>query len=172
MNKSKILSIAIASLGIATVVGIGAVSAAQSTSGKSLADAIAARFNVNKTEVQQVIDQHRDEKKQGMEQNYEKRLQGAVDDKKLTSEQRDKLLAKHKELFADMQSQRDALKDKTPAERKAAMQAKRDEVTQWEKDNNIPAGYLNGSGMSGPGMHGRDHMMNNDKAPEGQPDSK
>lgn len=153
MNKKKMIAAAVASLGIATIVGVGAAGA-QSGTGQTLADKIATKFNIDKTQVQQVIDQDHADRRAEMEQKFEARLNQAVTDNKITAEQKDKILAKHKELEAQRDATRDAMKDKTPAERKAAMDAKKAELEQWAKDNNIPVEYLMpGPGGRGMGMH-------------------
>ncbi len=54
------------------------------------------------------------------------------------------------------------MKDKTDEERKSAMEAKRTELEQWAKDNNIPMQYLRGSG--GPGGHGMRRFGDGPKA--------
>jgi hypothetical protein len=51
-----------------------------------------------------------------------------------------------------------SLKDKTPAERRAAIKNNMAELKKWASDNNLPAGYLGGLGRGmGHGMGG--HMM-------------
>ncbi|MCC7543763.1 hypothetical protein IT415_03605 [bacterium] len=160
MTKGKTVAIGLVALGIAAVLGGGAAFA-QSGGDASLADKLAARFNLSKEEVQQVIDQHHTDRRAEKNERYEERLQKAVDDNKITTEQRDKILAKHQELQEYFESQRDAMIDQTTEERRDAMKAKMDELKQWEKDNNIPHGYLHpfdglgkGHGMS----HGRGMM--------------
>jgi hypothetical protein len=72
------------------------------------------------------------------------------------------MIAKQEEMQKNAQSQRDALKDKTPEQRKAIMDAKRAEIEKWAKDNGIdiqylqprfgrPGGHMGGRGM---GMRG------------------
>ena len=117
MNKKKVLAVGLASLGIAGVLGSGAA-LAETGSGSTLAEKIASHFNLNKDEVQKVLDQDRADHQADREKQYEERLQKAVDDKKITSEPRDKILAKQKELELYFESQRDAMKDKTPQERR------------------------------------------------------
>ncbi len=47
------------------------------------------------------------------------------------------------------------MKDKTPEERRAAMEVKRTELEKWAKDNGIPIEYLRpGGGHHGPGGPG------------------
>lgn len=151
-------------IGVASVAMLSTMAFAKVDNNGTLVDQLATRFNLNKADVQKVFDEHRAEKRADREKNYEDRLQKAVDAGKLTSEQRDKVLAKHKELVSQMQADRDSMKDKTPEERKSARDAKRSEIEQWEKDNNIPAGYLMMDGHGGPrggGMH-RGGMMGGD----------
>lgn len=152
----------------AGVVGLGALAgtalANTTTGGTTLVDKIAQKFNLNKDEVQKVFDQNKTDRKAEMETRYEERLAQAVKDGKLTEEQKTKILAKHKELEAKFEAERDAHKDeradfenKTEAERQALMDQRKAEMDKlksdieaWEKANNIPTGYL----MMGPGGHG------------------
>ena len=166
MNKKKMLAAAIASLGIASVVGVGTV-AAQEASGTSLAEKIATQFNLNKDEVQKVIDSDHAERHAEMQKRAEERLQEAVDAGKLTSEQKDKIVAKMKELESNRESKREEMKNKTEEERRAAMKAERDELKKWAEENNIPTQYLmfGGRGHGGPGMGG----MRGDSPPSDAP---
>ena len=149
------LAAALASLGIASVVGVGTV-AAQESGSTSLADRIATQFNLNKDEVQKVIDEDRDARHAEMQQRAEERLQEAVDAGKLTAEQKDKIVAKMQELHEKREAQRDEFQSMTRDERRAAIQAQREELEQWAQDNNIPVQYLmfGGRGHGGPGMGG------------------
>ncbi len=167
MNKGKMIAIAAASIGIASVIGAGTV-AAQTETTTSLADKIATKFNVNKDDVQQVIDQDHQERHAKMEKRLEERLQAAVDAGKLTADQKAKILTKHEEMEKEREANREAMKDKTPEERRAAMEQKRTELEQWAKDNGIPTEYLmRGPGGGKMGSHG---MMRGSgpNAPEAQ----
>lgn len=171
MNVKKPLLIAgaVAAIGSAGLAGSSLVSADSNTAGQDgLVDKIAQKFNLNKSDVKAVFDQDRADHQAKMQANVEKQLSQAVTDGKLTADQKDKILAKRKEMQASRDSDRDTMKNKTPAERKAAMEAKRTELEQWAKDNNIPTEYLRFV-MGGPGgrghgpMHGPD--MDGDDAP-------
>ena len=153
MNKKKMLAAAIASLGIASVVGAGTV-AAQEASGTSLAEKIATQFNLNKDDVQKVIDSDHAERHAEMQKRAEERLQEAVDAGKITAEQKDKIVAKMKELESSREARREEMKNKTEEERRATMKAERDELKKWAEENNIPTQYLmfGGRGHGGPGM--------------------
>jgi flagellar motor protein MotB len=147
MKKNQVIAAAVIA-GVSTLGIIGLASAANTGQPASLASEIAQKFNLKQSDVQSVIDQHRGEAQAAHEQKYEQRLAQAVTDGKLTAAQKDQVLAKHKELLSFM----DSLKGKTAQERRTAMEQKRTEIQDWEKANNIPAGYLGGFG---PGMHHR-----------------
>ncbi|TAK89227.1 hypothetical protein EPO04_03990 [Patescibacteria group bacterium] len=158
--------------GAATVIGLGSMvgvaSAQTSTTGTSLVDKISQRFNVDKNEVQKVFDEDHTAREAEREQRYEQRLTQAVKDGKLTEDQKAKILAKHKELEAQMEqkrgsmkAERDAMDGKTEAERqqlmeqrKAEMDKLKSDIEAWEKANGIPTGYLM---MGGPGGGMRGH---------------
>lgn len=75
---------------------------------------------------------------------------------KISQEQADKINAKLEEMRSNMES----MKDKTPTERKAAMDTKRDELKKWATDNGINEDYLRPAG--GPMGH-RGHGPNMDQ---------
>lgn len=152
--KKPLIAIgATTALGMALVAG-GAL--AQGARGGDLVDKISTRFNLNKADVQKVFDENRVEKRTQMEQRYEERLNQAVKDGKLTAEQKDKILAKHKELMSQMEAKKGEIKElkaglegKSAEERKQLLEQHRsemekhhDEIEAWEKENNIPSGYL------------------------------
>lgn len=139
LNKKILIPIGVA---LVSVGAFGATALAKVDNGHSLVDMIAQKFNLNKADVQKVFDDHKTQVQVDREKNYETRLQKAVDDKKITSDQRDKILQKHKDLLAQVQALRSADTSKTPAERRADMTKLKADITKWEQDNNIPPGYL------------------------------
>ena len=152
MNMKK----ALLATGATTIVGLasfGAVASAATSgnanSGDTLVDKIATKFNLNKSDVQAVFDEDRQAHQAKMDQKMEDRLNQAVKDGKITSDQKDQILAKHKEIQAYMES----LKDKTPEERRTLMKSKMDEMRQWAEDNGL-SDYMmmRGHGPGGPGM--------------------
>lgn len=144
VNKKKALfATGLATAGIAGVMLVGGVAFAQtSTGGTSMAQAIATKFNLNKDDVQKVIDtQHQDMMKSHLDK--------LVADGKITADQEAKIIAKQAEMKPKMEAAR-ALTDETA--RKTAMEAIRTEMQQWEKDNNIPARVMGPSGHGHGGM--------------------
>jgi hypothetical protein len=167
MNIKKPLLIAgvVTSIGAAGLGGSALVSADTSASGSnSLVSKIAQKFNLKTADVQAVFDEERTAKEAERQAEVEKTLTQAVTDGKLTQAQKDKIIAKQKELQAAREAERAAMEGKTDAEREAAREAKkaemdtkRTELTKWATDNSIPTEYLKyvmGHGGKGPGGPG------------------
>lgn len=166
----KKIAIAAASVAGVVTMGVGVLYAAPKTDRvnpmSNLVTAISEKFHLNSNEVQQVFDAQHAQMQQEMQAKHLEQqkamLDQAVKDGKLTQDQEDKIIAKRTELKTAME----ALKDKTPAERQAAMKTQIDALKQWAKDNNIPEqfttpfgggrgmGEKRGGGMMGgrPGM--------------------
>ena len=147
-NKKKLIIGSLAALGTVAIIGVSGASAAASNPKQNLIDAIASRFNLNKSDVQQVFDEQHDKMQAEHQQTMKDRLQSAVDQGKITADQRDKIIAKLDEL----KKTRDSLKDKTPEDRRTAMKTQFDQLKKWASDNNILVQYLMGFG--GPGRIG------------------
>lgn len=157
----KVKSIALSAAALTAIGGLGVVgttvASAQTDSNSgntSLVDKLASKFNLNKADVQKVFDEDRSQHEAEREAKDKARLDQAVKDGKLTQEQEDKIIAKQKELKSERDTNRDAMKDKTDAERKATMDAKKAELEKWAKDNNVPIEYLGPGGGHGPRGHG------------------
>jgi hypothetical protein len=138
LRKHKLLIAA----GTATVLSgltLSGMAAAQSGRRESsLVDALTNRFHLNRTEVQQVFDQQQSQWQQEREQRYQAMLQQAVTDGTLTTAQKDLLTSKHQEL----EQFRQTLKDKSPADRRTALQQEHQQLQDWATQNNIPARFL------------------------------
>jgi hypothetical protein len=149
MNKKYLLY---AIVPVLALISVGAVYADSTTSGngkpmESLVTAIATKFNLNTSDVQQVFDDNRTamqaQRQAEMQQNFTDRLNQAVVDGKLTQDQANLIAAKKAEL-----------QDQTGAKRENA-KAHMDELKQWATDNNIPLEYLQLGGFGGRRMgHG------------------
>lgn len=117
----------------------------------SLVDRIIAQFNLNKDEVQKVVEQERAQRQQENRDRVTASLTDAVTQGKITEEQKNMILAKHE----DMQKTR--TETRTAGDRtanRAARAQERQELEQWAKDNNIDAQYMmmgNGMGRGGDG---------------------
>ncbi len=155
LSKSLLVLGAVTTIGAVGFIGANTVSA-QGSNQDSLASKIATKFNLNKNDVQKVVDEQRSEHMANMQAKFNDRLTQAVKDGKITEDQKTKIIAKQ----AEMKTFIDGLKDKTPAERHTAMEAKKTELIQWAKDNNIDQQYI--MQKLGGYMGGR-HMGNDQK---------
>lgn len=173
LKKSLAVAGVASGISLAVIAGTGAVSAATSTDDKStnpessLIDKLVSKFGLNKSDVQAVFDEEHTAREAEHQQRVEERLTQAVTDGKITEDQKTKILAKMKEIKADMEANRDSMKDKTQAERKADMEAKRAELEKWASDNNIPTEYLRMGMMGG---HGGPGGPGGDRGGPGQDD--
>lgn len=161
MNVSKKVMLTGAAVTAITMAGGGAALASadttsSSTSGQtSIVDKIASKFGLDKSKVQAVFDENRAEHEADATKRVTADLDKLVSSGKITSAQEKLILDKRAELQSQRDANRDSMQSKTPAERKAAMQAERTSLEQWAKDNNIPTQYLHFvfGGPHGMGMH-------------------
>lgn len=158
MKKNLLVAATVATIGLGIGVPTAATLAAQAESGStgsSMVEKITSKFNLNKDDVQKVFDEERASREAEREQQSKDELASLVKAGTLTQAQADKITAKRTELKADREANRDAMKDKTEAERKAAMEAKKAEIDTWASNNGIDAKYLmlghgGGRGHGGP----------------------
>lgn len=144
---------ALLATGVSTIVGLAAfagVASAQTTGTtggqQTLAEKIAAKFNLNKDDVQKVFDEDRSAHEAEHQQKMEERLTQAVKDGKITASQKSQILTKQQELKSYM----DSIKDKSAEERKALMRAKFDELKKWAEQNNLSDYFMPMKGGRGP----------------------
>ncbi len=163
-KKTKILAALAIIVGI-TAAGVGVMQAATNNNCRpnfmsNIINAIAQKFNLNPTDVQQVVDEQQAQQKAQMEanrqQSFTDRINKAVTDGNLTQAQANLILAKKTEL----DSQKIDLQGKTKEEIQTSMKAQADALKQWATDNNIPQQYLmfgfggGRGGFGGPGFKG------------------
>src|SRR5689334_3052149 len=128
MKVSKPLIIATALVSGSLIMGGVALATSSSNSNNNLVDQIANRFHLNRSDVQQVFDQHKTQAMANRDHHYEQMLDNAVTNGKLTSAQKDKILAKHKAVLTELQNDRTNNQNTTPAQRRAELQKLRDEI--------------------------------------------
>lgn len=165
MKKPLIVAGVLSSVTLASLAGVSAVSAEASTSSDrdSIISQIATKFNLQESEVKAVFEEERTARTAERTKAIEAILTQAVNDGKLTDEQKDKILAKRAELQSERAANHDELKDKTAEERRTAMKTKRMELEKWATGNGISPEYIryvfgHGGGHHGMGMGRRaDH---------------
>jgi hypothetical protein len=161
MNKIKLPTMLAAlaiTLGL-TAAGAGVIHAASGSDSNNpmsnLVNAIATKFNLNTSDVQQVFDEQHAQMEAQKQQNFKDRLAQAVTDGKLTQAQADLIIAKQQELQAQREANKTSMQNMTQAERHATMQAQMTALKQWVADNNIPQQFMFFGGFGkGPGGHG------------------
>lgn len=133
MNVKRSLAIAATTvaLGAGSLLAVQTVSADQA--GNTLVDRLVERFNLNKDDVQVVVDEFRQERHAEREAKMGEHLTQAVENGKITEEQKALILQKHEENQAFF----DSLKDMSEDERQAAMEQHREEMQTWAEENGI-----------------------------------
>lgn len=156
MNKTfGIVALSILVIG-GSIVAVSTVQA-EDTIHTTLIQKIAQRFGLNENDVSQVFEQNRQERQKEMSQRFEQRLTQAVADGNITEAQKQLILAKHKEIQTQRDANFEAMKDKTPEEKRAAMESLHTELETWAKDNGITLSEffpMMGKGM-GAGRRGK-----------------
>ncbi|OGC50410.1 hypothetical protein A2716_04355 [candidate division WWE3 bacterium RIFCSPHIGHO2_01_FULL_40_23] len=100
------------------------------------------KFNLNKTDVDKIVQEFRTERQTEMRKSHEERLNQAVKDGKLTNEQKNKILSK----FDEFKNKRDEFANLTPEERQKKMQEHKEELEKWAEENDIDESYIFGFG--------------------------
>ncbi len=155
---------AITAISAAGLTGVQIASAATDTSTtstnpmSSLVEAVASKFNLNKTDVQAVFDEQRTKMEAEREADLKEQVAQLVNDGKITQDQADKINAKRAELKAERDANRTNDQDLTDTERKAKMEERRSTLNSWLSDNDIDSEYayllMGGRGGHGPGGPG------------------
>lgn len=151
MLKKKIffpvLALAIIGTSLATT---NYVSAQDTTGPNSLVAAIAAKFNLNQTDVQAVFDEQRTKHEEEMKTQMEAKLTQAVTDGKITEAQKQAIIAH----FAEMKNERSSsssnrpnkveMQNMTEEQRRAKMDARKVQEDAWLSQNGLTREILQG----------------------------
>jgi polyhydroxyalkanoate synthesis regulator phasin len=151
MKSKKILVVAMAlsAAMVAGILGTGLIKAEERNDYPSLVQKLVERFNLNADEVQEVFDEVREEKHQETEIRFEERLNQAIEEGKISQEQKELILAKREE----MRQKQEEMKDLSFEERQAAMEKHREEMESWAEENGIDLDLPFLLGPGGPRGH-------------------
>jgi hypothetical protein len=139
--QKGVLSAGIIGLAAALTIGVGAVTAdTNATTPSKLAQAIASKFNLNATDVQNVITQQHQQTQADRQMQMKSKLDQAVKDGKLTQDQENTLLQKLESMHQNEQNMRSAHQD----------------LRQWMQNNKIDLRSILGEPKGGMRMG---HMM-------------
>ncbi|MDB5166674.1 MAG: hypothetical protein JWM37_746 [Candidatus Saccharibacteria bacterium] len=149
IKRSLLVGATLASVAVGGIGSVGLVSAAttDSASGTSIVDTIAAKFNLNKADVQAVFDEDRAAREAEREADQKQALADAVKAGKLTQAQSDHITSVLNEIKAlrgdtDPHDLSGTVKDQ--------IKTKMDDLRTWADDNNVDEQYI----RFGRGGHG------------------
>ena len=91
------------------------------------------KFNLNPEEVTQVLDETRKEHQQQAQADFEEKLNEAVENGRITDDQKSIILAKHEE----MKNSKENWKDLSPEERMEKGKTMKEELEAWAEQNGL-----------------------------------
>lgn len=147
LRNSLLIAGATTTIGLSSLIGINAVSAKSDNS--NLVDKIATKFNLNKSEVQEVFEIDRKEHQEKHRAVQAKRLQKLVDSGTITEKQKSAIEAKLKEVREDRDEKREEKDDLDEDDHKQEMEEHRAELEAWARDEGIDLSKLKGVFMPG-----------------------
>ncbi len=163
-NRKKLIMATLAITAVSGVTALGIGKAFADTSSKTtLVQMIAQKFNLNQSDVQSVVDQYRQDRQTQMEAQFKTKLDQDVTAGKITAAQETLIINKHQELATNRAAQMANFKAMTQAQRQAAMQKNKQDLTDWAKQNGIDVQYLFGGfgRMGGRGLGMRNSQPTN-----------
>ena len=134
--KAKNLIFSVITLGMLTLAGIYSVksiSAQEADNYPPIIQKLVERFGLNADEVKKVFEEEREEGRARNQEHFEERLDQAVEEGKITEEQKQAILDKH----AEMQAKHESLKDLSFEERQEALKTMREEMQAWAEENGL-----------------------------------
>lgn len=139
----KIILPVIASLTLALMLGTactGTLGAEPLKEGEypPLVERFAERFNLDKDEILEFLEELKEEKRLEMEQRFEERLDELVEEGELTAAQKEAILDKKEE----MEAFKEGIGDMTVDEAKQAFKEMKEELKDWAEENDIELRYL------------------------------
>lgn len=146
---SKIVLFAAVTILGTAVLGVNIVKADESSDRHStIISKLVAKFGLNQADVEAVFEEERGERQAQMQVKKTERLNQLVADGKLTEDQKNLLITKQEE----MKGQFEGMRDLSPEERKAQMEAHRDEMHNWAEANGIDLEAIGPLGGFGKGI--------------------
>lgn len=117
-----------------------------------LLERIAERFDLDIDEVTDFVEELKEERRAGMEERFEERLNELVEDEKITGDQKEAILEKKEE----MEAFREELEDMKVSEAREAMKEMKEELKDWAEENDLELKHFfpkNGQNRFKPGGH-------------------
>ncbi len=104
----------------------------------SLLERIAERFDLDIDEVTDFIEELKEERRAGMEERFEERLDELVEDGKITVGQKEAILEKKEK----MEAFREDLEDMKVSQAREAMKEMKEELKDWAEENDLELKYF------------------------------
>ena len=145
MNSKKIIITALSlfTLGLVSFLGAQKAMADENNGHRPITQKIAEKFNLNPDEVNKVFEENHKKRQEKMRANFEERLNKAVEEKKITEEQKNAVLEKKKEMW----SKQEQLKDLPVEQRREEMKKIREEFRNWMDQSGIDLSQVLGKGF-------------------------
>ena len=138
-KKTKALILATSLFALLAIVGSQVIRAQDSGNHQPLVQRLTERFNLDAGEVEEVLSQHRGEMKAQGQARFEERLNQAVEEGRITEEQKQAFLQKK----AQWQEECQGLSFEERGQKREEHQA---EMRSWLEENGIDLGQLGGFG--------------------------
>lgn len=143
INKKLIFPVAALAILSVAIIGAGNVSADDISKNRGdIAQKIAEKFDLNENEVQEVLDQVREERKSELQARHESRLNEAVENGEITEDQKNLIINKQKEIKENRSESKENYKDMSISERQNLFSEKKEELKAWAEQNDIDPKYL------------------------------
>ncbi len=151
------IAVLLMALGVGGVVASTQVSAFGWQGKGNLVTRLAEKLGKSEEEVQAVFDEMREEHQTQMQAGFESRLDEAVANGEITSEQKQMILAKHEELRAEREANWQNKEQMTREEWRVQRQEKQAGLEAWAAENGIEMENIwgKGAGMAGLGVRGK-----------------
>ncbi len=147
MKKQLMIAGMVSTIGLAGLAGASLVAAEGATDTTSspmrgLVSAIAKKFNLQESDVQQVFDDQHSHMEQERETEIKNEITQLVKEGKLTQAQADALNTKRSELQRERDANRSSDQSSSHKDMKTRMEAERTELETWAESNSIDTQYL------------------------------
>ncbi len=139
-NLKSIVPLSVAALALGGVMVMSSPAQAQEQGEERqniLVTKLVERFGLNQSEVEDVVAEVREEKREQKQQRFNEKLDALVENGDLTADQKNLITAKKDELRSEREVMKESMGDLSREERKELKEQKREEMQQWAQDNGI-----------------------------------
>jgi len=143
IRKSLIVPVAVVTMAGGVIFATNQVSAkGMLDSHATLIQKLTEKFNLNEAEVQAVFSEVRDERRVQMQAQLETKLDEAIANGELTTQQKELILGKHEEMKANREDEETDWSELSPEERQLKSQEQRQMMQAWAEENDVDFKYF------------------------------